>query len=52
VKVLLDSRAFSHFDTATHAWLVGPGDFTVFVGHSVDQIELKGTVSMPSPATP
>jgi beta-glucosidase len=52
MRVLLDSRAFSYFDIASHAWRVGPGDFTVFVGHSVDQIELKGTVSMPSPATP
>jgi len=45
VKVVLDRRAFSHFDTASHEWRVGAGDFTVFVGHSVDQIELKGTVS-------
>jgi hypothetical protein len=45
VKVLLDSRAFSRFNTASHEWRVGPGDFTIFVGRSVDQIELKGTVS-------
>jgi beta-glucosidase len=45
VKVLLDRRAFSYFDTASREWRIGPGDFTVFVGHSVDQIELKGTVS-------
>jgi beta-glucosidase len=50
VKVLLDSRAFSHFDSATHDWRVGTGDFTVFVGHSVEQIELKGTVSSPRSA--
>ena len=48
VKVLLGSRAFSYFDTASREWRVGPGDFTVFVGHSVDQIELKGTVSSSS----
>jgi beta-glucosidase len=45
VKVLLGSRAFSYFDTAAREWRVGPGDFSVFVGHSVDQIELKGIVS-------
>lgn len=47
VKVLLDRRAFSYFDTASHDWRVDPGDFTIFVGHSVDQIDLKGTVSWP-----
>jgi hypothetical protein len=45
VKVLLGSRAFSSFDTASREWRVDPGDSTFFVGHSVDQIELKGTVS-------
>jgi beta-glucosidase len=49
-KVLLDSRAFSHFETSSREWRVGPGDFTVFVGHSADQIELKGTVSSPGSA--
>ena len=50
VQVLLDSRAFSYFDTASHEWRAGPGDFTVFVGHSIEQIELKRTVSI-SPST-
>jgi hypothetical protein len=50
VKVLLDARAFSYFDATSHAWRIGPGDFTVFVGQSVDQIELKGNISAPSAA--
>ena len=45
VKVLLDRRAFSYFDTDSHAWRVNPGDFAIFVGHSVDQVELRTTVS-------
>ncbi len=50
VKVLLDSRAFSYYDTGTHQWRVDPGDFTVFVGRSVDQIQLKGTILL-TPST-
>jgi hypothetical protein len=42
---LLDRRAFSYFDTDSHAWRVNPGDFAIFVGHSVDQVELRTTVS-------
>ena len=46
VRVLLDSRSFSYFDTSVHQWRVDPGDFTVFVSRSVDRIELKGTISL------
>jgi beta-glucosidase len=46
VKVLLDSRAFAYFDVSAHVWRVNPGEFTIFVGRSVDQIELKGTVTL------
>jgi beta-glucosidase len=46
VKVLLDSRAFSYYDTSAHQWRVGPGDFTVFIGRSVEQVQLKGTISL------
>ena len=50
-KVLLDRRAFSFFDVASRGWRAAPGDFTIFVGHSVDQIELKGTMSWPVQAS-
>jgi beta-glucosidase len=46
VKVLLDSRAFSYFDVSAHEWRADPGDFTISVGSSVDQILLKGTISL------
>jgi beta-glucosidase len=46
VKVLLDSRAFSYFDVSAHEWRADSGDFTISVGRSVDQILLKGTVSL------
>ncbi len=45
-KVLLDSRAFSYFDVNVHEWRADPGEFTISVGSSVDQILLKGTVSL------
>jgi len=46
VKVLLDSRAFSYFDVSAHEWRADAGEFTISVGSSVDQILLKGTVSL------
>jgi beta-glucosidase len=46
VKVFLDGRAFSYYDVSAHQWHVDPGEFTVFVGRSVDQTELKGTISL------
>jgi Fibronectin type III-like domain len=38
VKAVLDSRAFAFFDTAAHEWRVDPGEFTVSVGRSVNDI--------------
>jgi beta-glucosidase len=53
VEVVLDSRAFSYFDVKTHGWRVEPGQFHVFVGRSVDQTELTGTVTWtPSTTSP
>jgi beta-glucosidase len=46
VKVMLGSRAFSYYSTSAHQWRVDPGDFTVSVGRSIDQIQLKGTISL------
>ena len=43
VKIVLDSRAFSYFDPAAHRWRVDPGEFTISVGESVDQIQLKSS---------
>jgi len=46
VKVLLNSRAFSYFDPAAHEWRVDPREFTVFVGRSVEDVQLKGAISL------
>ena len=46
VKVILNSRAFAYFDASAHAWRVDPGDFTISVGRSVEQIELQRTVTL------
>ena len=46
VRIQLDSRAFSYYDVSARAWHVDAGAFTIFVGRSVDQIELQGTVSL------
>ena len=44
VSVSLNSRAFSYYDVSAHEWRIDPGDFTVFVGSSAEQIQLKGTI--------
>ena len=46
VQILLDSRAFSYYDTGGHQWRVDPGAFTISVGRSVEQIELHSAVSL------
>ena len=50
VKVFLDGRAFSYYDVSAHRWQVDPGEFTIYVGRSVDRAELKGTISL-TPST-
>jgi beta-glucosidase len=45
-KVVLDSRAFSYFDPGAHQWRVDPGEFTISVGSSVEQTQIKSTISL------
>jgi beta-glucosidase len=45
VTIPLNGRAFSYYDTVTHEWRVDPDEFTISVGHSVEQIELTGSVT-------
>lgn len=47
VNILLNWRAFAYFDATSHTWRADPGDFTIMVGHSADQLDLRGTVSLP-----
>ena len=45
VHIPLNGRAFSFYDESAHAWRVNVDEFTVYVGRSVEQIELKGAVT-------
>src|SRR3989441_1779151 len=49
VSVTLEGRAFSYYDVNTRQWRAEAGEFGVLVGHSVEQIELRGKLSL-SPA--
>jgi beta-glucosidase len=50
VKIPLDGRAFSFYDVSAHGWRVDPGEFTVYVGQSVEQLELKTALTITPPA--
>ena len=45
-KVVLNGRAFAYYDTGSHDWRIDPGEFTISVGKSVDQIELTKNISL------
>jgi beta-glucosidase len=44
-QVQLDARAFSHWDTASSAWVVTPGSYQVLVGGSSRNLPLQGAVT-------
>jgi beta-glucosidase len=46
VKVLLNRRAFSYYDTGAHEWRVNPDEFTIFVGSSVEQAGLRESITL------
>lgn len=46
LTVSLDSRAFSYYDVSSHQWRADPDEFTISVGDSVEQIELRGAVTV------
>jgi beta-glucosidase len=45
-QLVLDKRAFSYWDVATHAWLVVPGTYQIMVGSSSRDIPLQGTITI------
>jgi beta-glucosidase len=45
VTVALDQRALSYYDADSKQWRADPGEFEVLVGHSSDQIELRGKIN-------
>ena len=48
VSVLLDSRAFAYYDTPAQKWTINPGTFHIMVGHSSQEIDLRGTLKLNS----
>jgi beta-glucosidase len=42
----LDRRAFAYFDVRSRAWQVEPGNVTLFVGNSSDQLPLTATIEL------
>jgi len=46
VTVSLDSRAFAYYDTEAKQWRHDPDSFDVLVGHSSEQIELRGNITL------
>lgn len=49
VTIPLNVRAFSFYDVTTHGWRINPGEFTVYVGQSVEQLELKNALILTEP---
>ena len=47
--VRLDSRAFSRWDPAAHAWVVAPGEYRVLLGWSSRDLTLAGVSRAPAP---
>lgn len=50
VTVYLDLRSFSYYDADAKKWRNHPGEFDVLVGRSSEQIELRGKVTLATPA--
>ena len=47
----VDDRAYSHWDTRSHSWLIAGGEYTVGVGSSAHDIALSAAVRLPRPLT-
>ena len=46
VTVDIDPKYLSIFDESTQAWKLVPGDYTILVGGSSQDLPLKATVSL------
>ena len=44
VTIPLNGRAFAFYDVSAHGWRINPGEFRVYVGQSVEQLELKSAL--------
>jgi hypothetical protein len=47
VTLSLDPRAFSYWDTASKAWKIDAGKFTISVGDNVENLPLTAPVESP-----
>ena len=46
VTVTLDRRALSYYDVNSKQWRAEPGEYDILVGRSVEQIELRGKLTL------
>jgi beta-glucosidase len=51
VTIPLDNRAFSYYDVNRKQWRAEPGEYDILVGHSSEQIELRGKVTLSAVVT-
>jgi len=49
VSLALDRRAFSYYDVGKHGWAVDAGEFSIYVGHSAEQVDLTGAITVSAP---
>jgi len=47
VNLQLDRRSFAYWDVNSHDWRVDPGQFTIMVGDSSENLPLTGTITLP-----
>jgi len=43
----LDQRSFAYWDVSSHDWRVDPGQFTIMVGDSSENLPLNGSITIP-----
>jgi beta-glucosidase len=46
ISVPLDQRAFAYYDVTGKGWKVDPGEFAVYVGKSVEDVQLTGKINL------
>jgi beta-glucosidase len=46
ISLTLNRRSFSYYDVGNKRWTAEPGDFSILVGKSSEQIELNGTFTL------
>jgi beta-glucosidase len=44
-SIVLNARAFEHWDISTHAWVITPGSYQIEVGSSSRDLLLQGSIT-------